>query len=399
MRIGMILRSPYPPDIRVDKEMRMLLEGGHEVHLLCAGRGERTAHDRQDASTVHHVRPPRNSLRRMSGTLLFHLTFRHPLWYRECDRFVRDFSIDVVHVHDLPLVGTAWAVAQKHDIPIVADMHENYAAALRLWYRDSPVKSALLYNPWRWRRYEASILRKVSHILAVVDESKEYLTAHGLSPDKITVIPNVTHPDFVNEPIDQKLVDRYAGHFLVCYVGGFGPHRGLDVAIAAMPHVRSAAPSARLLLVGDGWGDHATQLHDLAAGLGSADAVEFTGWRPLWEVPSYISASDVCLVPYNPTIHTHASGPHKLFQYWMMRKPVVVSSCRSLRRIVEQTKGGLVFAAGDPQDLALSLVKLHRDRALRCALAANGHQAAVSGDYSWRHAAIRLNDVYHNVAR
>ena len=35
MRIGMILENDFPPDIRVEKEARSLIEAGHKVYLLC----------------------------------------------------------------------------------------------------------------------------------------------------------------------------------------------------------------------------------------------------------------------------------------------------------------------------------------------------------------------------
>ena len=39
----MLLETTFPPDIRVENEAASLLKAGHEVHLLCRGRGKRTA--------------------------------------------------------------------------------------------------------------------------------------------------------------------------------------------------------------------------------------------------------------------------------------------------------------------------------------------------------------------
>ena len=98
-------------------------------------------------------------------------------------------------------------------------------------------------------------------------------------------------------------------------------------------------------------------------------------------MPSYIAASAVCLVPHLANPHTEATIPHKLFQYMLMGKPVVVSSCRPLRRIVEETGAGLVYASGDSADLAKTVVQL-RDPNLCRQLGAAGRRAA-SGRYSW----------------
>jgi len=35
MKIGMVLWAQFPPDIRVKRQARYLVENGHEVHLIC----------------------------------------------------------------------------------------------------------------------------------------------------------------------------------------------------------------------------------------------------------------------------------------------------------------------------------------------------------------------------
>ena len=44
--------------------------------------------------------------------------------------------------------------------------------------------------------------------------------------------------------------DSFRDKFIISYVGGFGPHRGLQTAIEAMPQVIKAIPNARLVLIG-----------------------------------------------------------------------------------------------------------------------------------------------------
>lgn len=392
MRIGMVLGKPYPPDIRVDKEVRMLLEGGHQVYLFCK-RGETKEERGQAKIGIRHFQPPDNVLLRKFDSLCFHLAFRKPLWQRENERFVGDFSIDVLHIHDLPLAGPVYAVAQKRGIPVVADLHENYPAALQEWYAPY-LRKKVLYNYQRWKNYEASILAKVSHIIVVVEESKEYLLEYGLPPEKITVIANAAHPDFASKPIDEALVAHYSSYFVISYIGGFGPHRGIEVAIRAMQSIKPMMPSSRLLLVGQRNNRSGRELKRLVEELGMGDCVEFVGWQPFDKIPSYIRASQICLVPHNLGTQTNASAPHKLFQYWVMGKPVIVSSCRSLQRIVEEAQGGLVFGAEEPEDLARCILKLYRDSDLARTLGENGRAAAFSGSYSWRKTMIRLNRVY-----
>ena len=128
------------------------------------------------------------------------------------------------------------------------------------------------------------------------------------------------------------------------------------------------------------------------------DCVELIEWVPFDKVNSYIAASRACLVPFESLRHTQASAPHKLFQYMLMEKPVVVSSCASLERIINETGAGLVFRAGDPADLARCLIQLFEDKdGLAERLARNGRKAALSGPYSWKTDARRLVEAYRSL--
>ncbi len=119
-------------------------------------------------------------------------------------------------------------------------------------------------------------------------------------------------------------------------------------------------------------------------------------WQPSGRARSYIAASSACLVPYSASEHTHTTVPHKLFQYMLAGKPVVVSDVRPLKRIIEETQAGLVFKADDPTSLAEALIALHKTPGLTERLGANGHRAAV-GPYAWRHDARRLVEVYRSL--
>jgi phosphatidyl-myo-inositol dimannoside synthase len=71
--------------------------------------------------------------------------------------------------------------------------------------------------------------------------------------------------------------------------------KGQDTLIRAWPKVRADVPDAVLLLVGGG--PAAGPLQRLAAELGVADAVRFTGAVPWAELPSYYDAGDVFAMP------------------------------------------------------------------------------------------------------
>ena len=50
--------------------------------------------------------------------------------------------------------------------------------------------------------------------------------------------------------------------------------------------------------------------------------------------------------PHEDFEHTQTTVPHKLFQYMMGRKTVLVSDCAPLKRIIGDNEAGYVFKAG-----------------------------------------------------
>ena len=82
----------------------------------------------------------------------------------------------------------------------------------------------------------------------------------------------------------------------------------------------------------------------------------------------------------------------------IMKKPVIVSSCKPLKRIVEDTGSGLVFNVNDSKSLADCLLKLYEDRSeIAKKYGDNGHQAAL-GEYSWKNDSGRLVKMYNDLA-
>lgn len=73
------------------------------------------------------------------------------------------------------------------------------------------------------------------------------------------------------------------------------PRKGQDMLISALPAIRERVPGAALLLVGGG--PYRKRLNQLAAALGVADDVVFTGSVSWEELPAHYNAGDVFAMP------------------------------------------------------------------------------------------------------
>jgi glycosyltransferase involved in cell wall biosynthesis len=393
-----LAHNDFPPDIRVEKETRALLQAGHRVVIVCENLKGRPRQSQWEGAIVVRLNIPPFFIPRRIFYLPLYLTFYDPCWARVLSKIAERHHIDALHVHDLPMADTALTVGKKMGLHVILDFHENYPAFVRLVFEMSPsLWGRLMYSDTgRWERYEKQCTMEADQVIVVVEEAKDRLVATGVPKDKITIVGNTVDIDHFNSlGALAHLGDGYDDDFVISYVGGIEKHRGLDTAIQAMPKVIEAIPEARLLLVGDG--NSRSELEMMAMELGIDDRVVFTGWQSFEKIPAYIGLSDVCLVPHHSNSHTETTVPHKLFQYMLMGKPVVVSNCRPLRRIIEETGGGLVFEAGSNEALANVIVTL-KDKERPLELGAKGKKATFER-YNWREESKKLCDIYDRLKR
>ena len=126
------------------------------------------------------------------------------------------------------------------------------------------------------------------------------------------------------------------------------------------------------------------------------DRVVFTGYQPFRLMPTYVTLSKIGLIPHISTPHIETTMPNKIFQFMLMGKPVIVSSVRPLKRVVDDAQCGLVFEERSPASLAEAVIKL-KDEELRCQLGENGRKA-FKDRYNWKLTVQALLSIYRKDA-
>jgi len=405
MHIGMIhlINRSFPPDIRIEKEAKALAAAGHKVTVL-AKRIPADALPYEQFITNYFVKRVEIKTPHFFSKYLTFFT----LFHRECISSLKEFITkdrpDFLHVHDFDFVPTVVKVAREFQIPVVADLHENMPAA-HVAYRSSLPQAnkwanAILTNYHLWKWHEAQILPQCARVIVVVPEAVERLQNYGIPDNKLVVVSNTEdETTFQINPkqSDPAILDRYKDHWVISYIGGIGPHRGLDTVIQSLPYIGNEIPNLKLVIVG-ARSEQQKQIASEAQSLGVDHLIETIGWQPFEKVNSYVQASQVCLVPHNDFEHTQTTVPHKLFQYMICKKPVLVSNCRPLKRIVDDAGAGLVFRANDAKDLADKLKVMHSDPEKLQQMGLQGHKVAL-GKYSWRHDGAKLVDMYETLVK
>ncbi len=397
MNIGMILDNEFTGDMRVENEVMSLQNAGFKVYILCINHGNKPELEVFHGASIIRMKLSKWKNNKMRGSCNTLIDLYTPYWKRKIIQFVHTYKIDLLHVHDLYLVGAALEARKRlgFKIQIVADLHENYPQALSHYKFMQNFPAKWIISVSKWIETEKVWLDQVDHIITVIEEARSRYCAIGLPQEKITVVPNyINIIQFMSYNGIIEHIQKLENKFMALYIGGFDKHRGLETVIDAIPKILEMVPDFHLSLVGSGSNENDLKIK--AKELNVSDVISFKGWQNPKYLPSYINMADICLVPHIKTAHTDNTIPHKLFHYMYMAKPVLVSNCDPLKRIVEDTKCGKVFTSQDSDDFAIKICDFAKLNNLSH-FGKNGHES-VNEKYNWFTAEKELLKLYERIS-
>jgi glycosyltransferase involved in cell wall biosynthesis len=157
-----------------------------------------------------------------------------------------------------------------------------------------------------------------------------------------------------------------AGQISVMYAGAVSESKGVGDLIHAIARLDQSKIQAKATIAGQGEIEH---FRDLAARLGVADRIHFTGVISHTQVVALMHEHDVVVVPSR---HSYPEGlPMTIFDALASRSPLVVSDHPMFVGPLEEGHSALVFPGEDSKALANCLDRLLNDRDLYSRLSEN----------------------------
>ncbi|MDH5833927.1 glycosyltransferase [Luteimonas kalidii] len=250
------------------------------------------------------------------------------------DRAVREFAPDIVlATWAYPDGWAAVRLARRHGLPVAVLVHGSDVrrmdefAARRTGTRDA--------------------LRGADGVIAVSADLAARVVALGAAPDRVaTVLDGVDRTLFRTG--DRSAARQRLGlgddrrHLL--YIGNLLPVKGVDVLLEACRALDAQRPDWCLHLVGDG--AERARLEAQAQALGIAGKVVFHGARPHADLPDWLRAADLFVLP------SRSEGiPNVLLEASACGTPYVASRVGGIPEIASLGAGVLV-PPEQPQALA-----------------------------------------------
>jgi glycosyltransferase involved in cell wall biosynthesis len=261
--------------------------------------------------------------------------------YAAARRIHREHGIDVVSASD-PFGGGLVSLLLKWRTKSRIVM-QIQGQVLRL-----PKGKYTLLRRWLSRRTTVLVCRYSDAVRCVSDEIREEALRAGVSSAKLITVPNRCDTELFDP-------DRWASErqptreeygigpeeWVVSFVGRVEPAKGVDELFEALAEVKEL----RALLIGD-----VPEPDTISRALEAADMgerVKLVGPVPHEQVPRYMSASDLFILPSK-----HEGAPRVVLEAMAMGLPVVASAVGGIPEVVDDGVNGLLLKESTGGEIA-----------------------------------------------
>ncbi len=293
--------------------------------------------------------------------------FRIARCWKLLSKLFEEVSFDLLHTHGYYADMVGIPVARIKNIPSLSTCH------------------GFIANNRRWRTYNAInriVLRFASGIVAVSADIKRDLVQSGIRHSKISVLANAVDIGENSGSSNARRLSNRAlngfqqDEFVVGFVGRLSAEKGLVNFLKACEILVRNGINLRPLIVGDG--PQRMELEDLSRQLHLDKRVLFTGFQE--DILQWHACMDVFVLP-----SLTEGTPMALLEAMASSLPVVASAVGGIPQVVTHGKTGLLFPAGNADEIANSILSIFRDSEMGRHLATNAlvHMQETYGIDRW----------------
>ena len=302
---------------------------------------------------------------------------------------------DALYATSPPLFvgGAALALSWLRRIPLFFEVRDLWPeSAVALGELNSPRAIALA----EW--LERTCYRRAEQIVVVTQGIYRRMLERGYPLEKLTLILNGANTElFQFQPEAGRAHRERLGlldKFVVMYAGIHGLAQGLEAVVETAAKLAAQA-DVHFLFVGEG--PVKQQIVTLAAERRLTN-ITFHPEVPREQMPAFLSAADVALVPLRRLDLFQGALPSKMFDAWACQCPTLVTIEGEARQALAEAGAGLFVEPENPEALAAAILQLKGDPAARRRMGLNGRRAAVDR-YSRQAQARQLAEMLARVLR
>lgn len=213
-----------------------------------------------------------------------------------------------------------------------------------------------------------ALYRSAGHVVTVTDAQRAAIASNGISPGRITVIPNGVDDEFIARA--GTSAPPTGGQFVVTYIGTLGMAHHLETFLEAAHRFRNE-PEVRFQIVGEGARRSALEAQARQMRLGN---VLFAGEQPRESVPGWIAGSHLCVVLLRKTGVFQTVVPSKMLEIMAAGCPLVLGVAGAAKSLLEKAGAGIAFEPENADQLVEAIRRMKADPKLRNGCAENGRR-------------------------
>ena len=232
------------------------------------------------------------------------------------------------------------------------------------------------------------VLKNTESIIALTEDMKSEM--QKLCDRDILVVPNgIDLEKFKNlsRKDIREILKIKDNENIITFVGTLRPVKGVKYLIKAMELIVKKNENAKLMLVGDG--EEREELESLVEEFGLKERVKFVGRVQNEEIPQYMAASDVLVLP-----SLSEGFPVTILEAMASGLSIVATKVGGLPEIVKDGENGFLVEPNNYGQIAEKVILLLEDEELRYKISKNNKERTKR--YSWGHAVDKLEEIYQS---
>jgi len=364
--------------VHLDSLVAALRAAGHEVRVVGPA-----AYDQAELGGESRlVVLVRRLLPRFAVELL-ELAYSLPAFLK-LDRAAREFVPDALYERYNLFHLAGAMVARRRKLPFLVEVNAPLAE------ERARFGGLALERLARWS--ERFVWRRADRVLPVTAVLGGHVAAAGVPAERIVVVPNgIDLADFP-ETLAARQSGAEAGELVLGFVGFVRDWHGLDAVVRGIA-AWDGPVRLRLRVVGEG--PARPGLERLAAELGIAERVEFTGLAKREAIPGLVAGFDVAL---QPAAVPYAS-PLKVFEYMAAGRAIVAPDQPNIREVLEDGRTAILFDVKQPDGLWQAIRRLVADPDLRARLGRAARAEVIGRERTWAGNAQRVAELARSLQR
>jgi glycosyltransferase involved in cell wall biosynthesis len=247
-------------------------------------------------------------------------------------------------------------------------------------------------------KFFLSNFRKLDALITINDQLKRLFVKAGLDEEKILVAHDAVDLENFDLKVSQVQARTYLGLpekiKIAAYVGRFhtlGMEKGIPEILRSARNLVDKYPDLFFYFVGGPLERVPSYEKIIKEEKLQREKFIFLDKQPIHQVPYYLKASDVLLMPHPwKNFYAYYVSPLKLFEYMSTQRPIVASKLPSIMEILRDKENALLGEPDNPNAVAMNIQTALEDMQLAERIAIQAY--ADVQEHTWKKRAKKISN-------